>query len=160
MTVKPVRTAWSPADFVPLPENRSALLAVRRMARRLPRCVFTPLVLHGPPGTGKTHLANALHEYAAERTEVCRVSAADWNPEDSELRRCNLLILEDLQHLPARMIDSLVGTLDARQARRQPILVTANRGPAELPEIPARLVSRLAAGLVIGLEPLARDSRM
>jgi len=160
MMAKPARMAWSPADFVPLPENRSALLAVRRMARRLSRCPFTPLVLHGPSGTGKTHLANALHEYAAERVEVCRVSATDWSPDDRDPKRCNLLIVEDLQHLPGRMIDDLIATLDLRTARERPTLITANKCPAELPEIPARLASRLVGGLVIGLDLLAKKSRL
>src|SRR5262245_50726029 len=157
---KAARSAWAPADFVPLPENRSALLAVRRMARRMVRCSFTPLVIHGPPGTGKTHLANALHEYAAGLAEVCRVAAADWNPDDLDPRRCNLLIVEDLQHLPDRMFADLLATLDARSARRRGTVLTCVKGPAELPGFPARLVSRLVAGLVVGLEPLATESRL
>ena len=48
--------AASWGEFVALPENDSALRAVRRLARsltRLQRAVGpTPLVLHGPPVTG------------------------------------------------------------------------------------------------------------
>src|SRR5262249_24094792 len=153
------RRAWAPADFVPLAENRSALFAVRRLAGRLSQCPFTPLVLHCPPGTGKTHLANALHEYAAERVDVCRVGAADWVAGDPERRRCDLLIVEDLQHLPERSLDDFTATLDMRLARKRATLVTAKRGPAELAEIPGRLASRLAGGLVVGLEPFGRKGR-
>jgi chromosomal replication initiator protein len=157
---KTARTAWVPAQFVPLLENRSALLAIRRLAHRLSRCPFFPLFLHGPPGTGKTHLANALHEHVAERADVHRVSAANWNPEESDRLRCDLLIVEDLQHLPAAMIEELIATLDARLPRKQATLLTANKGPAELSEIPARLANRLGCGLVIGLETLAPESRV
>src|SRR5260221_6251873 len=54
----------------------------------------------------------------------------------------------------------LIAILDPRLVRKRPTLVTGNRGPAEFPDIPARLASRLAAGLVIGLEPLALKSRV
>ena len=50
-------------DFLALPENRSALRAARSVARTLvagKRSRITPLVLHGPPGVGKSHLTTAL----------------------------------------------------------------------------------------------------
>src|SRR5947209_15921455 len=62
-------TASSRDRFVTLPENRSALRAVRRLARRLllpdSRKPSPSLFLHGPPGSGKSHLANGLVEQVA-----------------------------------------------------------------------------------------------
>src|SRR5215831_7670247 len=107
------RATWSPSQFVLVPENRSAVLAVRRLAHRLDRSSFVPLVLHGPPGTGKSHLADDLFAWAAERGEVFRVEAADWTDADAtEVRRCELLIVEDMQHLPERAADGFASVLD------------------------------------------------
>src|SRR5215212_3061775 len=51
-------------EFVVTPETRSAVAAARRLARSLgkpePVRQPTPLVLHGPPGTGKTFLVRTL----------------------------------------------------------------------------------------------------
>src|SRR5205823_6461350 len=69
------------------------------------------------------------------------------------------LIVEDLQHLPARAADALVRVVDFRLPRRMPLVVTATAGPGRLTALPARLTSRLGGGLVVGLEPLSPASR-
>jgi chromosomal replication initiator protein len=71
---------------------------------------------------------------------------------------CDLLVIEDVQHLPPAAGDELAGILDRRQARRRATMVTAVRGPAELGHL-ARLESRLAGGLVVGISPLSEASR-
>src|SRR5579884_3795053 len=165
-------------------ENLSALLAVQRVAERLGRASgglhpqlaasrvadSNPLFLHGPAGTGKTHLVNAL---AADVTRhrpdlvIAVLSAGDLRPTEEEsadlharladesLADADLLILEDLQRLPESAREALVQLLDSRLARQQQTVLTANVGPGRLTGLPARLASRLACGLVVGLEPLS-----
>jgi chromosomal replication initiator protein len=159
-------------DFLALPENRSALRAARSVANALlagRRPPFTPLVLHGQPGTGKTHLTTALLRKLADGPAVvtaqtvsvgdlARSAAADDGFADPDLLACDLLILEDVQHLPAREADTVCGLLDRRAARRKAVVVTANAGPAGL-DLPHKLTSRLTAGLVVQLEPLSAASR-
>src|SRR5665213_807841 len=66
------------AQWVSLPENRSAWAAVERIADcvigrplrslTLPaRLTFNPLFLHGPAGVGKTHLVAGLAARVVER---------------------------------------------------------------------------------------------
>lgn len=157
--------------FVATPETRSALLAVRGLARGLavgrPARTNDPLFLHGPPGVGKSHLAGGLVAVAADGGCTAQLLPAaeivarfDGPPEALEgADACDLLIVEDLQHLPPTAADALTRLLDQRTPRRRPTLVTANVGPAQLTRLPSRLTSRLSAGLVIGLEPLASPSR-
>jgi chromosomal replication initiator protein len=71
----------------------------------------------------------------------------------------DLLLVEDLQHLPARAVEPLVRLLDRRLPRHQQVVCTASGGPARLCGLPQRLTSRLTQGLVVGLEALSPDSR-
>jgi chromosomal replication initiator protein len=77
---------------------------------------------------------------------------------------CDLLIFEDLHHMSLRAVDGLVSVLEFRGTRRLPTVVTAQAGPRNLAKgtegFPARLTSRLAAGLVIALEPWQPASRL
>jgi chromosomal replication initiator protein len=160
------------ARCILLPENRSALAAVQQLARA-PDEAVNPLFLHGLAGSGKSCLVAALAEELPDRV-VCTLSAnafpLPWNQDDrtaseryEEARRCDLLIVEDLQHLPARAIETLVQLLDERLRRRLPIVVTAATGPAQLAHrgeaLPVRLTNRLASGLVVALQPLQTASR-
>jgi chromosomal replication initiator protein len=161
----------SPAShFIQLPENRSAYQAVMSLvaAAELPL-----LFLHGPPGSGKSHLANALVEHftqldgsrtaqvmsAAELGRALMQSPQDRLPFSKEAIGCDLLVLEDVQHLPAGAAEEIAHILDRRQRRSRPTLVTSGCGPAEL-ELPSRLAGRLAGGLVVGIQPLSLPSRL
>src|SRR4051794_20492285 len=110
---KPTVSRWS--DVLVLPENRSAVRAVRVLARAIlagKRPPFAPLVLHGPPGTGKTHLLTALLRRLADGPEVVTartVSVGDLARGDGaagfadrDLLECDLLALEDVQLLPTK----------------------------------------------------------
>jgi chromosomal replication initiator protein len=155
-------------QFIVTPESRSAHLAVRRVAKvvtagKSPR-EASPLFLHGPPGVGKSHLVSGLLGAVSEATSARTarlVAAGDLIPgmPDSEnadtlhdCAACDVLIIEDVQHLPARTVAAFARLVDRRIAHGQPLAITANAGPAQLRGLPPRLTSLLSTGLVIGLE--------
>src|SRR5262249_52612406 len=157
--------------FFVLPENRVAVRAARSVYRALiagKRTPANPLVLHGPPGTGKSRLIGALSEQLSTSVDGLAaqvVSAGDLarSPDESFTDRAlfdaDLLVLEDIQHLTDRTADSACDLLDRRASRRRATVLTASAGPSGLTHLPHRLTSRLAAGLVVQLEPLTITSR-
>ena len=168
------------SGWVSLPENRSARTAVGRVAqavrRRKPRFVHNPLVLHGPAGTGKTHLVNALLAHATQAVPdlaVAALAAREFTPpgipnpsepmntlgSPENTRDADLVVVEDLQHLPAAAIEAFVQLVDRCRARGQQLVITAIVGPAQL-DHPGRLSTRISAGLVVRLLPLSPSSRL
>jgi chromosomal replication initiator protein len=166
--------------LVPLPEIYSAFVAVRRLSDLICAKQFsaipTPLYLHGPSGTGKTHLASALAEEVIQRSPrsvIAVVSAKEISspailPEMDPLdetgglrhwKSSDLLIVEDLQHLAKGSADLLARLLDDLQARQTPVVLTASVGPRAL-DIGFRLASRLSSGLVVELQSFSVSSRL
>jgi chromosomal replication initiator protein len=72
----------------------------------------------------------------------------------------DLMVVEDLQRLPHRAAQAFTQLLDQRLAYRLQTVVTASVAPAQMEALPARLLSRLSTGLVVGLEPLSSGSRL
>jgi chromosomal replication initiator protein len=166
--------------FVPLAENHFALAAVRRMADAVVTggAVGTSdlLSIHGPPGTGKTHLASALVDDVCRRAPRCSaavLAAGDCAMPDGipqivcstdlpsleAARDVDLLVLEDLQHLPRQAAPSLTQVLNHRAAHQLQTVVTALPAPAQLTDLGGRLQSRLTGGLVVRLESLSVAAR-
>ncbi len=170
-----------------MPENRAALLAVRDVAACVGRGkshrTNNPLYLHGPAGTGKTHLIAALVDavtrqspqlivtvfQAADLVKRERIGESTGEPEHdfSAAKESNLVIVEDLQHLSDSRNHSdpaasrlLVQIFDTLIVRQRQMVFTATVGPRGLLHLPARLVSRLGCGLVVGLEPMQTSSRL
>jgi chromosomal replication initiator protein len=172
--------AWVPSTLsrlLSLPENRSGLAAVARIVaslaaqqNRLPN----PLFLHGPPGAGKTTLISHLVDEAsrkAPRLVISVLRAGDLikqaeTPADDQATsgldgfdHADLVIVEDLQHLPVRLAEPFVQVFEKLLAHQVPMVFTASTGPQRL-NLSARIKSRLAGGLVVAVEPLRESSRL
>lgn len=166
------------ARWIPLPENESAQLAVQRIAQNVGQSdkqrEINPLFLHGPSGTGKSHLASALiTEVTQLRPDAIALSlvAGDLHrsfqdEEDGkrsvilqDARNTDVLVVEDLQHVSEAAIPPLTNLIDYRLARQRQMVFTALHGPANLSQLPSRLTSRFAQGLVLGLSTLSPESR-
>lgn len=153
----------STRDFVELPENQLAFKAVVRLARRSPSPL---LMLHGPSGVGKSLLVDWLVHRVIQDDSTRTVQSIpanelaysiDADVDFKDLLAADVLVVEDLQHLPAHattLLEKLLG-------RRRPgaMLLTANAGPVQLKKLPQRVASRLAAGLVVGIDPYSVASR-
>jgi chromosomal replication initiator protein len=177
------------ARFVRTEENRSALHAVLEVVEHVSRRPYrlpNPLFLHGPAGVGKSHLVSALVAEVTRRLPgliVKQVPARELGtdqllPHHSEREEAaqplpgrlesetpggpiaDLLVVEDLQHLPPGMTEAFAQLVDDLHARQCPMVFTALAGPRYLTNLPARVTSRLVAGLVVGMEGLSVPSRL
>ena len=135
-----------------------------------------PLFLHGPPGTGKTHMLNALASlleirFAAKAAGVRFISAAGEPPRFAELEELVsdpedhvqelLAVIVDDAHLANEEDSAHLWSLSNKLTRSgAPLILAASTPPEEIFPANAHLRSRIVSGLVLALEPPEDAIRM
>ena len=163
--------------FVAGPANEFAHAVARRVASWVDGH-FNPVVFHGPYGFGKTHLLNALAWEAmrcAPSRKVVYLTAERFLSSfvralmerrmaafKDELRSADLLLIDDVHFIGGKQStqEELFHTLAALMEDGRRVVFSADRPPAALSEIDARLRSHLSAGLVCGIDPADRSLRL
>jgi len=162
--------------FIVARSNILAANAARRMAMaEAPQ--FNPLYLCSGTGQGKTHLLHAIaQDYAAAHpgATIILMSAEKFMLEfvgamrggdmmafKARLRAADLLLLDDLQFVIGKNStqEELLHTIDDLMTAGKRLVVTADRPPAMLDGVEARLLSRLSGGLVADIEAPEDDLR-
>ncbi len=148
--------------------NQLALRAVDAVLDE-PGRRYNPLLLHGPPGSGKSHTAHAIGNamlHSGARDSVACLSARVFVEElvaamqeggverwRHRYRSADVFILDDIQHLEGkeRTQDELFHLFNHLMNRGGQIVLTSDRAPRELIGLADRLRSRFEGGLVVAL---------
>lgn len=168
-------------EFVAGPENRTLAEFATHSVHQL--AAFSPLVLYGASGTGKTALALSIaSNYLAQSVDAtdansplssdqstatfvnvadfCRQFYAAIEADDMlhfrrKYRTKRLLILDCLHELATKKLaqEELVRTLDSIHQNQGAVVLTSLRLPALIRELNPQLSSRLSGGLSIEIAP-------
>jgi chromosomal replication initiator protein len=163
-------------QFVICDGNRFAHAAALAVAE-MPGQAYNPLVLHGPPGIGKTHLLHAIGNYIARYGDGLTVRYATVETFTSEFvgavrsegaagfksrfRGADVLLIDDIQFLASkqRTEEEFFHTFNALYETGRQLVFTSDRPPSELAGLEARLRERFECGLVIPVETPGPEAR-
>ncbi|MFQ6117801.1 MAG: chromosomal replication initiator protein DnaA, partial [Candidatus Bipolaricaulia bacterium] len=172
-----LRRDYTFAHFVRGEGNRLAYAAAQAVAEA-PGRVYNPLFIYGGVGLGKTHLLQAIGNYALENHPdllflyttserfaielVEAIRAGKTSRFRSKYREIDLLLIDDVQFLKKKegTQEELFHTFNELYNRDRQIVLSSDRPPEELKELQERLVSRFRWGLVADIQPPDLPTRL
>ena len=164
---------WS--DFVMGTSTRLATTAAEMIFER--PGTLSPLLVHGPSGSGKSHLAKAIGQQLRRRCGLRRAivmtgeqftidfaesaRGAGFANFRRKYRDVDAFILDDLQFCLGKLatLSELRNTIDNLLRDRRQVVLVADRSLNELTGLGSDLHARIAGGMTCGIEPLDLETR-
>ena len=163
-------------EFVAGDHNRLAYTAAEMVLERPGQ--INPLLIHGPSGTGKSHLAIGLahkmrvtyrmrrvlvltaEQFTIEYTESARGGGfANFR---RKYRDVEALVIDDIQFClgKAGTLVELRNTIDMLLRDKRQVVLVSDRGLNDLSGLGADLYARLSGGMACGIDPLDAKTRV
>ena len=163
-------------------ENNKMAKAAAEMVASNPNAQYNPLYIQGGSGLGKTHLMQAIgHALINSKKIQCVKSEVfineyinstarnkDFNKSNlmnkfrNKYRNIDVLLIDDIQFFEGKekCMEELFNTFDALHLANKQIVLTSDRLPKDMPEMPQRLISRFEQGLVVEIQPPKEETRI
>ena len=169
-------------NFVPGESNRFARTVALAVAEGSGRD-FNPLCIYGGSGLGKTHLLNAIGNYALAKDpslKVRYVNSEEFTNEfidalqnstrsqgqiaefNRRYREVDVLLIDDIQFLGGKdqTLEQFFHTFNALHQANKRIVIASDVAPKNLKGFEARLISRFDSGLTVDVKPPDLETRI
>ena len=173
-----LRPEYTFDEFIEGDGNRLARSAAFAVAQEPGSTNYNPLLVYGGVGLGKTHLAQAVANYALEHNtaeHVLYVSSDRFTSQfvqsvrenriaafSSYYRQADLLIVDDVQFFgeKEKTQEEFFHIFNDLHQNGKQIFLCADRPPAEIPGIEERLLSRFQWGLSADIQRPDLETRI
>ncbi|MBL8028930.1 MAG: chromosomal replication initiator protein DnaA [Fibrobacteres bacterium] len=160
-------------NFIVGSNNQFACTSAQAVAEAPGRTNFNPLFIYGKTGLGKTHLLQAIGNFALKEETAERVLYTTGNQFLMEYmtylketrksqdfmkryRNIDILLIDDIQFLSGNKIETqkqFFFIFEALTAQRKQIVITSDRHPDEIKDMKQSLLNRFSGGLLVDIQP-------
>jgi len=165
-------------NFIVGDSNNFAYAAARAVADSPGKTNYNPLIIYGGTGLGKTHLIQAIGNYAAHKfpgTKVYYTSSETFTSHfikaiqqktvsefSAFYRSCDILLLDDIHFFSnkGKTQEEFFHTFNDLHQNGKQIILTSDRPINELMDLEERLISRFKWGLVVDIQPPDYETRL
>ncbi len=165
-------------NFIVGDGNNFAYAAARAVANSPGRTNYNPLIIYGGTGLGKTHLIQAIGNYALMQyppTKVFYTSSETFTSHfinaiqqnrisefSAYYRSCDILLLDDIHFFSnkGKTQEEFFHTFNDLHQNGKQIVLTSDRPINELEALEERLISRFKWGLIVDIQPPDFETRL
>lgn len=156
-------------NFVVGGSNRIAQNASLAVAMK-PGTSYSPLFIHSNSGLGKTHLLNAIGNYAKSKDPTIKIlfttsenfvneyiqslSNHTIDEFNYKFRHIDILLIDDIQFMASKESSSEIffNIFNSLISNKKQIVITSDKPPRDLKGMESRLVSRFSSGLTVSID--------
>ena len=173
-----LRSNYTFEHFVVGPNNQLAHAGALAVSRDIGSTTYNPLFIYGGVGLGKTHLIQAIAhhlrqeggrrtfrylstEYLVDTFIKC-VLQNDYTKFKKLFHGIDYLLMDDIQFLKGKVEtqEAFFHRFNELHQHGKQIVLTSDRPPHELQDLPERLISRFQWGLVADIKPPEYETRL
>jgi len=162
-------------SFVVGSSNQYAFTAAKSVAEK-PGVIYNPVFIYGPTGLGKTHLLQAIGNYALPQglnviytTIEQFMNDFTYNLRNQTMDRfrekyriCDVLLIDDIQFLSNKIQtqEEFFHTFNELYSNKKQIVLTADKPPKKIAGLEERLQSRFEWGLIADIHPPELETKI
>lgn len=165
-------------NFIVGDGNNFAYAAARAVANSPGKTNYNPLIIYGGTGLGKTHLIQAIGNFALAQypfTKVYYTSSETFTSHfinaiqqnrisefSAYYRSCDILLLDDIHFFSnkGKTQEEFFHTFNDLHQNGKQIVLTSDRPINELEALEERLISRFKWGLIVDIQPPDFETRL
>lgn len=173
-----LRSNYTFEHFVVGPNNQLAHAGALAVSRDIDSTTYNPLFIYGGVGLGKTHLIQAIAHHLRQddskktfsylsteflvETFIKGVIQNDYTKFRKLFQGIDYLLLDDIQFLKGKVEtqEAFFHRFNELHQHGKQIVLTSDRPPHELQDLPERLISRFQWGLVADIKPPEYETRL